>query len=221
MRIERRNAFKDVRLLNIECDEPYDWDESGVSYIRVCLPVSLENQQAMREKGFVFADRTLGVSINLRRSNLDYKSMIRIKPELICNKKDEILQIAKESFPVDRRFQVALNYNDRIKDSVITGWVEELEEYYACSYKGQIIGFLALKDIGEGKAFVHLAAVMEKYRMTGAALSLYANAADICKSRGYSSLDGRISSFNVSVMNLYAALGAVFQAPMDVFLKEV
>ena len=78
-----------------------------------------------------------------------------------------------------------------------------------------------LKDLPDNHSFIHLAAVKQKYRLTGAALSLYANAAEECKKQKKFFLDGRISSTNTAVMNLYASLGAVFFDPMDIFLKEV
>lgn len=75
---------------------------------------------------------------------------------------------------------------------------------------------------GEGdRRFVHLAAVLERYRASGAALSLYAAAARDCKSQGVRFLEGRISTANPAVMNLYAFLGAKFSQPVDVYLKEV
>lgn len=221
MILEEKKQYGSVCLLNIECMEPWDWNEGDATHVRVCLPTARENQRIMRERGFEFADRTLGVSINLHRSRLDFKAMVRLKPELVRGKKEEILEIAKTSFPTDRRFQVAPDYDERLSQEVLAGWIEELEESYVCLYKGQVIGFLALKDCADGRSFVHLAAVKEQYRMTGAALSLYANAADMCKMRGQTYLDGRISSTNTAVMNLYARLGAAFLDPMDVFLKEV
>ena len=68
--------------------------------------------------------------------------------------------------------------------------------------------------------FVHLAAVEEKYRMTGAAMALYANACKIAKERGYKKLEGRVSTQNTAVMNVYAAFGATFSEPQDIFIKE-
>ena len=67
----------------------------------------------------------------------------------------------------------------------------------------------------------HLVAVEEKYRLTGAALGLYAKGIEVARERGYQKLVGRISSQNVAVMNVYAMFGAQFSEPQDVFLKEL
>ena len=78
-----------------------------------------------------------------------------------------------------------------------------------------------MKEIDSETLFVHLAAVDEKYRMTGAAMALYAKACQLAMERGYKKLEGRISSQNVAIMNLYAAFGAVFSESKDIFIKEV
>ena len=66
----------------------------------------------------------------------------------------------------------------------------------------------------------HLVAVEEKYRLSGAAMGLYAKGVEVARERGYKKLIGRISSQNVAVMNIYAMLGAQFSEPQDIFLKE-
>ena len=57
--------------------------------------------------------------------------------------------------------------------------------------------------------------------MTGAAMGLYAHAIEISRERGFKTLEGRISSINMPVMNLYASFGAQFSEPEDVFLREL
>ena len=52
-------------------------------------------------------------------------------------------------------------------------------------------------------------------------MALYANACKVAKQRGYKKLEGRISTQNTAVMNVYAAFGAVFSEPQDIFIKEV
>ena len=119
MILEEKKRYGSVCLLNIECTEPWEWDEGDATHVRVCLPAARENQRIMRDRGFEFADRTLGVSLNLRRSCLDFKAMVRLKPELVRGKKEEILEIAKASFPTDRRFQVAPDYDERLSQEIL------------------------------------------------------------------------------------------------------
>ena len=57
--------------------------------------------------------------------------------------------------------------------------------------------------------------------MSGAAMALYAKACREAGERGFRRLEGRISSRNTAVMNIYAAFGAVFTEPQDIFLKTM
>lgn len=170
--------------------------------------------------GYYFVDRTLDVSITLSKVN-DYERLIRLPIVKTTGYKKEILQIAQKSFPYDRRFHLQLNYNQQFANVVIADWVNRLGEVYVCLYKDMPIGFLALIQIDDKNSFVHLAAVDEEYRMTGAAMALYAKAIQVSKEKKYLNLNGRISSKNIAVMNLYANFGAKFSNPIDIYIKEV
>lgn len=220
MNREEHRKYGKIRLLDIECDSSYDWQLDDATNVRVSMPASYENQVEMTRQGFFHADRTIGVSINLARSTVNFASMVRIEPKITGDKRDEVLAIAKQCFLTDRRFHIAPALNQAIADEVLAGWVDDLENYYLYEYKGQPVGFLALTG-DEDRRFIHLAAVSERYRASGAALSLYAAAARDCKAQGARFLGGRVSTANPSVMNLYAFLGAKFSDPMDVYLKEV
>ncbi len=217
---EERRQYGKIRLLNIECDSPYDWQLEGATHVRVSIPARYENQAELARQGFFHADRTLGVSIGLSRSTVDFASLVRIEPRITDERRDDILAIAKQCFPTDRRFHIAHALNQAIADEVLVSWVKDLPPCYLYEHKGQAAGFLALTGEGD-RRFVHLAAVLERYRASGAAMSLYAAAARDCRSRGIRFLDGRVSTANPSVINLYAYLGAKFSDPMDVYLKEV
>lgn len=217
---ENRRTYGNIKLLDIECSGPYDWEAENATHLRVSLPASRETEAIMREDGFTWADRTLDVAINLSRSELNFDAMIRLPSILTSEQRGDVLEIAKQSFPQDSRFHLCSEPNPALAKQVITGWIEELPAYYLCAYKGTSIGFLALSGEGEER-FVHLAAVLERFRRAGAALSLYATAARDCKANGVRMLRGRVSSANTAVMNLYSFLGGSFSNPLDVFLKEV
>ena len=220
MNTETMRQYGRIKLLDIECGEPYDWDAADATHIRVSVPPAYQNEAQMLRRGFFPADRTLGVSINLARSGVDYEGMIRLEPTLTSGRRGDVLAIARGSFPTDRRFNLAREPDPAMAGAVLSVWVDELEEYYLCEHKGEAIGFLALTGQGE-RRFVHLAAVSERYRTSPAGLSLYAAAARDCRRAGVQWLQGRVSSANTAVMNLYARLGAVFSEPLDVYLKEV
>lgn len=217
---EERRKYGEIRLLDIECNSPYDWQVDDATNVRVSMPANYENQVEMTKQGFFYADRTIGVSINLGRGTVDFASIVRTEPKIASDKRDEVLAIAKQCFPTDRRFHVTPAFNQTVADEVLAGWVNDLADCYLYEYKGQPVGFLAMTGDGD-RRFVHLAAVLERYRVSGAALSLYAAAARDCKAQGIKFLDGRVSTANPSAMNLYAFLRAKFSDPMDVYLKEV
>lgn len=194
-----------------------------MSYLRQEIESNANTEAEMFRGGWYLADRTLYVSINLLRSKLDYEKQIRL--DVIETKgggqyKKEILKIAQESFPDDRRFHVSIEPNQEIANSELENWCEKLGKTYVCLYKGAPIGFLAIENLNDDAIFVKLAAVGERFRATGGAMSLYSKAAFDAKKSGIKKMEGRISSKNTAVMNLYSFLGGVFSNPIDVFIKE-
>lgn len=197
-------------------------DMQDADIIKIVLPSSVENENKMKEIGFLFADRTLGVSIQLSKTELNFDKLIRLPIEETDGYKTEIEEIALKSFPYDRRFHLKLNYDDEeLFKLIIKEWVNDLDNVLVAKYQSTVVGFLALKETDSDTLFVHFAAVDEKYRLTGAAMSLYAEAVKIAKDRGYKKLEGRISSKNTAVMNLYSYFGAHFENPLDIYIKEV
>jgi len=191
------------------------------SHIRVYLPATAQNVLKMQEYGFFFADRTLKTNISLNKSNIDFNKIIRLTIIESEDYKEEILNIAIASFLTDRRFHFTPQCDFNIASLVLKEWVNDLSQVLICVYKDIIIGFLALKEINKHSICIHLAAVDEKYRMTGAAMSLYARACQLAKERGYKSIEGRISSTNTAVMNIYSFFAASYSEPIDIYLKKV
>ena len=114
-----------------------------------------------------------------------------------------------------------MNYDDEdLFRLIIKEWIKNLESVLIAKYKDTVIGFLALKKTAEDTLFVHLAAVDEKYRLTGAAMALYAKALQLTIAKGYKMLEGRISSKNTAVMNVYSYFGAHFENPVDIYIRE-
>ena len=207
---------------------------NGKRYEREVLPSCADTEYEMVQKGWYFADRTLKVSIPLSKLTMDLKRFQRMPIVETTDYKEDIFRIAHESFTRDRRFHVAPKCDQAISAVVLRQWVDELGASLVCLYHEKPIGFLNLRMPGEVEInhgiheihgnvnpFVHLAAVEAKYRVTGAAMGLYARAIELAREREFKTLDGRISSLNTPVMNLYASFGAQFSEPEDIFLREV
>lgn len=213
--------YNNFCLMNICADAPDNWDTRGANAIRVELPTNPEYALEMFNRGFYLADRTIGTSVSLAKLPSDIDRWVRLDIIETSEYKPEIYRIAKLAFTSDRRFHVLPKCDSNISGQVLQKWVDDLDQVLVCIYKSQPIGFLALRHIDPDTAFVHLAAVDEKYRLMGAAMSLYAHACILAHNRGYKKLNGRISSSNMPVMNIYSTLGAIFTTPHDVYLKEV
>lgn len=215
-------SYQGVKILETDFVSMQDLLAIEMRYDIVKIFVDSENIifDLLSQNKYIFVDRTLDVSIALSKVN-DCERLIRLPILKTTEYKKEILQIAQKSFPYDRRFHLQLNYNQQLANVVIADWVDKLDEIYVCLYKDMPIGFLALIQIDNKNSFVHLAAVDEEYRMTGAAMALYAKAIKVSKENNYTNLNGTISSKNIAVMNLYANFGAKFSNPIDIYIKEV
>lgn len=187
---------------------------------RVELPFAPGNYSEMIKKGYIFADRTLGVSIAVNKCSLDLDKMIRFNIEVSSCDDEDVLNIALSSFPFDRRFHVRPAPDNEVAGTIIREWVSKLSEVYVCKYKDKTVGFIDLEPYGDNDCFIHLAAVEERYRAAGVAVSLYAFALKKAKEKGCDKLLGRISAANTAVMNLYAHLGGTFSEPVDVFVRN-
>ena len=192
------------------------YDINGRCYEREVLPSCADTEFDMVRNGWYFADRTLKVTIQLAKVTADLKRLQRLPIVESPDYTEDIFRIAHESFTRDRRFHVAPKCDQAISAVVLRRWIDELEPTLVCLYHEKPIGFLNQRE-----NFVHLAAVEAKYRVTGAAMGLYAKAIEVCKERGFKTLEGRISSLNAPVMNVYATFGAQFSDPQDIFLKDL
>lgn len=219
--IEIREYGSDLIVANVEAEPDWGYEVQGATHIRVSVPADSEESNALLSHGFVFADRMYDVSIKLAGNRTDYERMVRIRPELTSEHRQEIKRIAHNSFTSDRRFHVGERLDQTVANRVMDRWIDELKEVYVCRYKEEIAGFIALKQTDDKTAYIHMAAVEEKYRPAGIAVSMYAYIVDECRKKGLRAVKGYISSRNIPVMNLYAFLGGSFERATDVFIKEV
>ena len=162
----------------------------------------------LHKKNFIFADRTIQVTSPLKN---DFKKFCRLSLE-ISEKNNRIQEIAKKSFVNDVRFISKMP--PIFDEEIFEKYFAEMEKCFICRVKDEIAGFIEVTEEG----IIRLAAVDEKFRLSGAALSLYAGAAEIFRQKNFKKLVGRISAKNMPVMNLYATLGANFSRPQDVYL---
>lgn len=199
----------------------FDLNEFGSAHaVRLSGATDPHMAVQLQKAGFIFADRTLKVTISLSKCVIDVEKLIRVSVVETQDFKDDIYRIAAASFPYDRRFHVFEWCNAAVSQKILRVWIEEIDQALVALHGQKPIGFLVLKKTEESIGFIHLAAVDEAYRTSGAAMALYAKAIEVAKRRGYKKLQGRISSQNTAVMNIYSSFGALFSEPQDVFIKE-
>lgn len=193
--------------------------ERDYDIIKVFISPQNKDGISLNKNGYFFADRTLDVCIPLSKmDNVD--KLIRL-PIIKTNEyKKDIIKIAQKSFLYDRRFHLQRNYNQKFANVIIEDWINKIDDIYVCLYKNSPIGFLSLIYLDDKNSFIHLAAVEEKYRMTGAAISLYAKAIQVSLEKNYTNVNGRISSCNIAAVNLYSYFGAKFSNPIDIYIKD-
>ncbi len=180
-----------------------------------------EIAELLRNEGYFMVDRTIKATIPIKKDR-DFSRLCRIPLERINELENRIYEIAKQAFLPDSRFFDKTNTSDDEKRGSICAFVDEMKSFYICRFRGEIAGFLeVLPDVeNQNQAIIRLAAVDEKYRVAGVAASLYAGAVEKCREQGIKKLWGRISSRNMSVMNLYASMGAAFSQPLDVYVRR-
>lgn len=194
-----------------------------MSWERILEPTEAANEIRRQRQGALFADRTLGVTIVPSRVTTDLKRFMRLEMVETLEYREDILRIAEASFTYDRRFNLSPDCDPEVRHAELKKWVDDLGPTWVALMKGVPVGFMNLRPV-DGKPDTlayHLVAVEEKYRLSGAALGLYAKGIEVARERGYQKLVGRISSQNVAVMNVYATFGAQFSEPQDIFLKEL
>ncbi|WP_027397426.1 GNAT family N-acetyltransferase [Anaerovibrio lipolyticus] len=186
------------------------------------VPEQQELAEYLRQHGWFMIDRTMQATISLKKS-IDFHRFCRIPVEKKDALTPRIYEISEAAFLWDTRFYTqSYPLVEDICQQIIS-YVDLVQSYYVCCFKDEIAGFLEVvpdRDKPNTSAEIRLAAVDEKYRPAGVALSMYAGVAEVCREKGIQKLWGRISSRNMSVLNLYVALGAYFSLPLDIYVRR-
>ncbi len=201
------------------------FDEKNIDVVRVEIPTNDVDSISLQREGFTFVDRTLGAKISLNKLSEKIFSTSRVQVAHIKNldneDRTEILNIAVASFLKDRRFNLHLNSSNDDLEKLLMNQISDVTDCFLSYFKSEISGFLHLKKIDENCYFIELAAVLSKYRLSGAAMSLYSTAIKHAMDIGAKSVCGRISTKNSPALNIYGSFGATFSEPHDVFIKEI
>lgn len=192
-------------------------------YARISVPAGQEHAgELLRGRGYAMADRTLEVKVPLQHGAVDFDALCKLPVVRSDGYREAVREIAKASFTNDFRFRVSFSpEHGALASAILDEWVDEQGEVFVCLYKDMPVGFADVRrtEREDGAPFIYLAAVDARYRMTGAALSLYANVMRYYRDEGVRAVYGRISTANTAVMNLYIRLGAQASDPFDIYIK--
>lgn len=216
----KKTNYTDIDFESVELEEGEQDYQSKRRYSRISIPSHPENIRRFYEKGYLLVDRTLEVKIPLKRNLTDFEKYIRMPVIQTSDCMEEIREIAYDSFTLDNRFRVTTEDNwKEIYIKILDEWIGRMQMPYVCLYKEKPIGFMEITEDEKGIPFIHLAATDEKYRLTGAGMTIYSYVVNQYKQFEKKAIMGRISSRNTAVMNIYTALGGQFSNPWDIFIK--
>lgn len=219
----RVREYPEIDYWAIELESGELLPDIASKYVRISVPSGEYDCRAFVDDGYVMVDRTIEVKVPVARSKVDFARYCRMQVPLLAENKDVIRDIARKNFGLDHRFQVTFDENrEAVAHHIMDAWIEEQNEIFQCRYKDMTVGYADVRELEEcgNLPFIYMAAVEEKYRAAGAAMSLYASVFKHYQEQGVSHVYGRISSRNMAVMNLYATFGAQYANPYDIYIRK-
>lgn len=218
----RVKKYQGLEYVAVELEDGEQLPMITEKYARLSVPAGMYRYELMTD-GYIMVDRTIEVKVPIARSKIEFQKFCRMNVNLTYADSKAIYQVAQKSFHEDCRFQVTLSEErENLAAQILDVWLDEQEQVFQCNYKEKTVGFADVRYLDEykGQPFIYLAAVDEKYRVSGAAMSLYASVFEYYKKLDTKFVYGRISSRNMAVMNLYATFGAQFAQPYDIYIKK-
>lgn len=220
----KKRIYDDVEVLYFNEEEmPLDKEKEAYYVVKVTSE-NTDKIMALICKGYRFHNRTIKAVIQLNNLPKNIERYIRYE---VCQDKEissEIISLAEKSFDADRRFHLDMQFNQEQAKKIIRGYLEEynVKEHrvFKCYHKEKLIGF-TICCIEDERHFENvLGAVKKEYQNRGAAMSLYGYMLLKMKEEGYTEYCGRISTTNVSSLNLHIALGATYSEPVDSYILK-
>ncbi len=212
----------------VDDKKQYNFQTLTADYIRLEVkPSDEKNKKILLENQYIWVDRTIKAKIDLQRIETNFPRLIRMSVQELDCITDEIYEIAKKAFRKDRRFFLSVEYKEEIAHHVLKDYIlqQSKKEYvvFGCHYEEKLIGVLIAIKLDTCTYETVLGAILPEWQTRGAGISLYAFEFNALKKRGAQTLYSRISTDNISSLNLHLSLSKgniSFMQPLDIFLKK-
>ncbi len=201
--------------------------ELTADYVRIELASTDETNKAKIENNYIWVDRTVKARINLQHIETDFSKLIRMNVRELDSITENVYEIAKQTFKRDRRFFISREYKVEIGFRVLRDYIFQYSNMdkvvLGCFHGEKMVGTLIAVKAGDHAYETVLGAVLPEWQARGAGIGLYAFEFELLKERGIDVLYSRISTDNISSLNLHLALSKgniSFMQPLDVFVKK-
>ncbi len=201
--------------------------EIQAEYVRAEIyPEDELHKRILHKNGYIWVDRTIKAQINLNHLGSELTRLIRMDIKELDGITDEVYEVAVRAFKNDRRFFLSLDSNAEVGHCVLWDFIKQCSErkcmLFGCFYDDKMVGALIVEKINNNTYETLLGAVLPEWQSKGAGCSLYAYEFHALKEKGAKILYSRISTDNLSSLNLHLSLSKgniSFTQPLDVYLK--
>lgn len=174
---------------------------------------------------YICVDRTIKAKISLGAvDGLD--RLVRMDVRCLSGITEEVYEISRAAFRKDRRFFLSPDCDEELGHIVLNDYIKQFETVekivLGCFYQDVLVGVLVTIQISETEYETVLGAILPEWQSKGAGMSLYAFEFGELQRRGVRTLYSRISTDNVSSLNLHISLskGRIqFMQPLDIYIK--
>lgn len=220
----RQYRYTKVNMCEDEITEanlPRDYDD-----VRIEVSSSCEaGRVLLHQNNYICVDRTIRAKISLGAIE-GLERLVRMDVRRLSEISKEVYEIACVAFKKDRRFFLTPDCNEELGHIVLNDYIKQYETenkiVLGCFYQNVMVGVLIAAEISETEYETVLGAIMPEWQSKGAGMSLYAFEFSELQKMGVRTLYSRISTDNVSSLNLHISLskGRIqFIQPMDVYIR--
>lgn len=198
----------------------------GAGYL-ICRadPADSGREKELLDRGFSFLDRVLVLEIDLRRAAAApaAQGLPELRVERDGTFSEDMAAMACQAYTADRRFHLESVFDQDQAGPVIRAYLDDCARrgmtVYRALHGDELLGFTVVdEDTGDRRCFENVLGVTKPgIRGKMAAPGLYAAMLEGQRDRFQKYL-GRVSSSNVSSLNLHFRLGAKVSSVYDEFI---